>query len=280
MQKTCKKCLANFEITDKDLEFYKKVSPKFGWKTYEIPAPTLCPDCRQQRRLSFRNERNLYKRKCDATGENIISIYSPDKKLKVYNSDFWWSDKWDALDYGQDFDFNRPFFEQFKELMEKVPVINLSIYNSENCEYNNLISNSKNCYMCFDNEKLENTMYSSYSINSKNSLDLLWSNAEKSYEILDSDNIYNSFYISFSDNIVDSYFCFNCSNCKNCFWCVNLNNKSYYIFNKKYSKETYFKEINKLLSLWINNLKNKYKKFLKTFPKRNLLSYWNINCLW
>jgi Zn ribbon nucleic-acid-binding protein len=59
----------------------------------------LCPDCRQQRRLAFRNERNLYKRKCDATGKNIISIYSPDKNIKVYNQDFWWSDKWNTMDY-------------------------------------------------------------------------------------------------------------------------------------------------------------------------------------
>jgi len=72
--KQCKKCSAKFDITDRDLEFYKKVSPKFPspqpsplgereFIVYEIPTPTLCPECRQQRRLSFRNERKLYKRK-------------------------------------------------------------------------------------------------------------------------------------------------------------------------------------------------------------------------
>ena len=75
--KTCRKCQAGFPITDKDLEFYDKVSPNFGGKKYSIPSPTLCPDCRQQRRLSFRNERKLYKRKCDATGKDIVSIYAP-----------------------------------------------------------------------------------------------------------------------------------------------------------------------------------------------------------
>ena len=81
--KVCKKCSSNFDITDFDLEFYKKVSPKFNWEKFQIPAPTFCPDCRQQRRLSFRNERNLYKRKCDATEKEIISIYSPDKKYLI-----------------------------------------------------------------------------------------------------------------------------------------------------------------------------------------------------
>ena len=56
-------------------------------------------------------------------------MFSPDKNIKVYNIDYWDSDKWTALDYGQDFDFNRPFFEQFKELMEKVPKPSLHIVN-------------------------------------------------------------------------------------------------------------------------------------------------------
>jgi hypothetical protein len=78
-----------------------------------IPPPTLCPDCRQQRRLSFRNERKLYKRKCDATGKDIISIYSPDKPYTVYHQDYWWSDAWEPMDYGRDFDFSRSAIEQF-----------------------------------------------------------------------------------------------------------------------------------------------------------------------
>jgi hypothetical protein len=57
MQKTCKKCSINFEITSSDLEFYKKISPKFDGKVFEIPSPTLCPECRQQRRLMWRKER-------------------------------------------------------------------------------------------------------------------------------------------------------------------------------------------------------------------------------
>ena len=114
--KICKHCSSKFDITDKDLEFYEKVSPIFpnpgvsfptpglkllenGKIKYLIPTPTFCPDCRQQRRLTWRNERKLYKRKCDASGKEIISIYSPDKNYKVYNQDFWWSDSWKALSY-------------------------------------------------------------------------------------------------------------------------------------------------------------------------------------
>jgi hypothetical protein len=65
--KICKQCNSSFEITDKDLEFYDKISPTFNGEKFEIPAPTLCSDCRQQRRIVWRNERKLYRRKDSAT---------------------------------------------------------------------------------------------------------------------------------------------------------------------------------------------------------------------
>ncbi len=144
--KICKQCNIEFKITNKDLEFYKKISPKFGWKVFEIPTPSLCQNCRQQLRLSFRNERNLYKRKCDATWEEIISIYSPDKPYNVYKQDYWWSDKWDGLDYWRGYDFEKWFFQQFQELMLDVPKISLNWFWNENCDYTNFLWNSKSCY--------------------------------------------------------------------------------------------------------------------------------------
>jgi hypothetical protein len=105
--KKCKHCSNSFDITNKDLEFYNKVSPSFpspdskesDLKKIQIPPPTLCPECREQRRMVWRNERKLYKRKCDLTGIDIISIYSPEKPYKVYEQIEWWSDKWNALKY-------------------------------------------------------------------------------------------------------------------------------------------------------------------------------------
>lgn len=63
--KKCRLTGKEFIVTDRDLEFYDKVSPIFAGKKYLIPSPTLCPEERQKRRLCFRNERNLYQRKCD-----------------------------------------------------------------------------------------------------------------------------------------------------------------------------------------------------------------------
>ena len=97
--KTCAHCGTHFDVTDKDLEFYDKISPVFGGKRYTVPTPKFCPDCRAQRRYSFRNERMLYKRKCALTGREIVSMYSPDKAVTVYNHHDWFGDKWNAMDY-------------------------------------------------------------------------------------------------------------------------------------------------------------------------------------
>ena len=78
MQKGCKKCDVKFEVTDRDQEYYAKI---------EVPHPTLCPDCRTQRRMSFRNERNLYKGKCGLCGDTMISAYKPGHKFPVYCND-------------------------------------------------------------------------------------------------------------------------------------------------------------------------------------------------
>src|SRR3989338_9209317 len=96
MTKSCRQCGLNYEITEDDLSFYNKISPILAGKKYPLPPPTLCPDCRNQRRLAFRNERKLFARKCDATGSQIMSIYAPGKPYKIYDQNYWLGDKWDA----------------------------------------------------------------------------------------------------------------------------------------------------------------------------------------
>ena len=108
-------------MTDKDVEFYEKISPTFAGQKYLIPSPTLCPDERMRRRLSWRNERKLYHGKCAKTGNQIISTYSHDKDYTVYDPKVWNSDDWSPFEFCADFDFSRPFFPQFDALMKRTP---------------------------------------------------------------------------------------------------------------------------------------------------------------
>jgi hypothetical protein len=148
--KTCAVSGQPFPIYQSDVEFYNKISPTFNGKKFAIPTPTLCPEERQRRRLAFRNERKLYKTTSSLSGKSMISIYSPDKPYKVYAQDEWRSDKWDAMDYGREYDFSKTFTENFKELMLVVPRANFYGTNNENSDYTNHCNYSNSCYMCAD----------------------------------------------------------------------------------------------------------------------------------
>ncbi len=54
-------------------------------------------------------------------------MYRPNAPYTIYCNECWWSDKWDATDYAREYDFSRPFFEQFNEHLHKVPLMGLAI---------------------------------------------------------------------------------------------------------------------------------------------------------
>ncbi|MFA5917619.1 MAG: hypothetical protein WC850_05300 [Candidatus Gracilibacteria bacterium] len=300
--KICKHCGVSFDITNKDTEFYEKISPVFqrpvsleetglkegvfknlgnGKIKYQIPSPTLCPDCRQQRRLSFRNERNLYKRKCDLTKKDIISIYSPDKRYKVYEQNEWWSDKWDPLDYGIDFDFSRSFFEQFGELMKEIPLQNLNNKLLESCNYVNDCISCKGCYLTFNSIHSEDSMYSYILRNGIDCVDTdFCDKCFNSYDLIEcGGNSHYLFYSAKSSKCLNSYFLFNCFKCENCICCSNLADKKYYIFNEKYSLESYEKKKNELFKKGFSSLINDYKKLVNKSFTRHMFGYSNENVL-
>ncbi len=276
-------CWTKFEILDEDKVFYDKISPTFNWTKYNIPTPTLCPECRQQRRYSFLNERKLYKNKCALTGKSLITLYSPEKPYTIYHKDEWDSDRWDASDYAQDFDFSKTFAEQFDELMKKVPRPHNLSMKSENCDYT-YSGFSKNCYIFFVGAYCENCYYSEYSINCSYCVDCNdVHESENCYECKESTKLYKCVHLRKSENCDSCNFGFNLQNCKNCLFCYNLNNKSYCIENKQYSKEEYEKILEEL-DLW------NHKKFLQAIVKfewmedkfivKNLNLKNSENCLW
>ena len=276
--KHCRQCNTQFEITDIDLEFYNKISPVFSWIKFFIPSPTLCPDCRQQARLIFRNERFLYKRTCDATGKNMISIYSPDKPYKVFSQEEWWSDKWNPLDYGKNFDFNRPFFEQFNELYKDVPMVSLitDFRNDENSSYTNFAWSNKNCYLIFDSDFNRDCTNITSSTKNENCIDCHSTHdSQICYQTVWAENCFSCFYCTNISDCSECYECESCIWCKNCFWSVNLRNKQYYIFNKGYSKEDYQKEVSRILL----NRKMDFNKSLDC-AKKFMISKNSENVAW
>lgn len=246
MDKTCKNCNSKFEITEIDLAFYETISPIYNNQKYLIPPPTLCPDCRQQRRIVWRNERGLYSRNCDKTGKKMLAMYDPNLPFPVYDNDVWWGDSWDARDYGRDFDFNREFFPQLMELHDKVPHFALAVAKTtmENSDYCNHAGYLKNCYLIYNSDYSESCMYSKGVNRCFDCLDCLKIyDCQACYECINSYNCQFSSYLWDSYNSSDCHFGYNLIGCKNCFLCINLRNQEYVFQNQKYSKDEYHEKV-------------------------------------
>ncbi len=262
-KKSCQNCKQNFIIKPEDFEFYNKI---------KVPAPTFCPECRAARRMNFRNTRTLYKRKIEGEDKEVIAMYSPDSPVKVYHEDYFWSDKWDAMEYGKDYDFNRSFFEQIKESMLKMPWPHRGALNDINSDYCNQAVNIKNCYLAFNIGNSENIAYGETISETKDSLDIdEVQSSELCYWLYDCKKCHNVFFSSECSECRNVFFSKNLINCHDCFGCVSLKNKEYHIFNHPYSREEYFQKLKTFdLGSYNGTLKfnNDLQKFQLQFPKK------------
>lgn len=258
--KQCENCTKEFTVEPEDFEYYEKI---------KVPAPTWCPDCRLQRRLSFCNERNLYSRDCSLCGTHIVSMYSKDTPFPVYCLPCYRSDNWDPMSFGRAYDFTRPFFAQFYEMKMQTPRAALvrqgDIAGSEYC---NRASFNKNCYLIVRANYNEDSLYSYNLWNSRDCADCF--NVHKSeltYQSLDSFECYNTKYCQECRLCRNSYFLFDCRNCSDCIGCVNLRNQQYYILNQPYTKEQYESKVRELRLDTVAGLevfKQTFEEFKKT----------------
>ena len=106
--KVCQNCKQDFVIEPDDFAFYEKM---------KVPAPTFCWKCRFQRRMSYRNERKAFFNISLKTGKKIFSLYSKQSKIPVYSDDEWREDDWDAMLYGVDYNFSKPFLSSFMSFL-------------------------------------------------------------------------------------------------------------------------------------------------------------------
>lgn len=259
----CKTCKNDFETRKEDLIFYEQV------KT--VP-PVDCPDCRAMKRLAFRNERTFYKRQCSLCQKDIISLYASDSPFPVYCHECWWSDKWDPKSLGQDYNPNKSFLEQYRELQLKVPRLALMMLNSVRCDYTNGASDNKDCYLIFAAEYNEDCMYSRLIQKCKGCIDNAFIHqSELCYECIDTRECFKCMYCEQCQSSTDLLFCYNVRNSNNCIFCVNGRNLSNSILNVKYSKEEFEQKKNEILSSYENI--EKAKKEFAELKSKALVKY-------
>ena len=196
--KVCKHCDKSFWITDEDYKFIQKISPKIKWEKNIFPTPHFCPDCRQQRRLSFLNYMSLYKSDCNWCWNNMVSRFSPESGINVYCNKCWDSDGNDYLKHWKNINFNKNIFEQISDLIKVTAFQNLS-WSARNVKNNAIYTNHTadihNSYMVFEADFVDDCMYSRWIRKSNNSIDCLnWTGLEYCYQCLDSSSLYNCFF--------------------------------------------------------------------------------------
>lgn len=233
--KVCEHCSQNFTITEGELSLYNKV---------DMELPTLCFFCRVKLHLSFWMFGKFRKGKSDLSGENLITVLPEKNRYPIYSQNEWYSDKWDPMVYGMDYDETQPFFKQLQDLQEKVPHPHQKGRNNTGCDWCDDVWYSKNCYLSRSMLHCEDLYYSYRNLEVKNSIDaIICFKSERCYDSSDCHNSYRLFYSRHSRDCIDSSFLYDCRNCQNCFMCWNLRNKQYCILNKQYTKDEYEEKI-------------------------------------
>lgn len=262
---TCQNCKTGFEIYPEDKDFYLKMS---------VPLPTFCPFCRFIRRIAFRNERKLFRVKSAFSGQDIFALYPVESGRKIVTQEEWFSDSWNATDFGCEYDFTRDFFTQIFELATKVPIYNLNAKLMVGSPYSGNATALKNCYLVFNSNYTEDSLYGNAINHSRDCVDCSYlTNCERCYESFQLESCYRAYFSSECNDSSDIWFSRNLSGCLNCFGCVNLRNKSYYFFNQKYSKEEYEAKLQEYqldTADGILRAKKEVKEFFAKFPRKYL----------
>lgn len=273
MSKTCTNpwCSNSFEVLPEDLELLKK---------FDCPEPEQCPTCRHLHRGSFKESLHFYHRPSDLSGKEMITVFGPEVPFPVYSIEEWWSDEWNAFEYGIDFDFSKEFFPQYIEMYNRVPKVANFITKSENSDYCSSAGHAKNAYYCCTAHRGENLFYCEYVTGHNNDLCdcLVCQGSDNLYECMLSFGCHSSSYLLYCNNTDVSHFCFDCNGCNNCMFCWNLRQKSYHVFNEPVSKEEYEKIKSEYISGKHSDKLKGIEKWHETMSKAIRKDLSQVNC--
>ena len=214
-------------------------------KKFDVPSHGLTAEQIRFLHYSFRNEINVFFRKCDLTGELIMSQFPQSSPFKVFRHDLWWSQEFEVPE--ADYVPGESFFAQFHRLQLKVPRMSTACDSTiVNSPYVNCVNHCKDCHMIFASGSDEDCFYSLNLERSQSTMNAsIAHECTLCHEITSCRTCYNLDFSAYCNECFDSRFLYDCRRCKNCFLCVGLVGKEYCILNKQYSKEDYEREIKK-----------------------------------
>jgi hypothetical protein len=240
IKQICRITGLEFLVSDQELELLHKLpelNSALGLET--LPLPTVHPFEALRRMYVFGALRPLFKGKSVISGQSLLTRYNPDLGTKICSTEEFF-DLIDNTEVGQDYDFSRPFFEQWYEVFRKSVQPPLNKSNCEDSDYVNGALNLSGCYLCFAMWDSKDCLYCVTALSCRDCVDLCYSvNCELCYS---SNNLTRCYEVQESTDCSDcqsSFGLFGCSNCSNCYGCVDLSREEYCIFNQKVTKSAY-----------------------------------------
>lgn len=204
----------------------------------------------------------------------IVSRYPQSNRIKrVVNYEVFEKNRDDLINKWITYDFKINFFSCFKNLFLSIDLESTAIFSwCENAKFADQVAWSKNIYLSFWVIKdCENILYN-YTVknNCRNILNsfivLHWS--ENIFTSIWINNGFNIFYSRFINNSSNIWFSSNLTWCKECLFCNDLENKSYFIKNKQYTKEEYLTKKEEMM---------KYKNMFMSWYKSVDIEWKNYN---
>lgn len=210
-------------------------------RDFDLPEPTKSPRERWLEILSIQAPFNLHRSKCPKTGKSVLVRWSKRGPLGgAVDTEWFWSDECDNMAAGRPYDFNRPFFDQFVDVLKSCYAPSLNAIECENSPFVNASFNLKNCHLCFGCRQLEDCLYCSLCYFSS---DLLFcigcSKCELCYRCFDCKRLYDCRFLKDCTDCTNCYLSVDCIGCMNCYECTGLRQArdGYYYRNQKVSKE-------------------------------------------
>lgn len=240
LTQTCRITGVPFEIPLAEQDILERLGTLYPAVGEALPLPTVHPLEHLRQNFAWGNIQNLYRGESVLSKKPVLTRYNPRLGYKVVSLEEFWSEDVDNCESGRAYDFSRPFFEQFDELLHEIKNLPLNMSNCEGSEYVNGADRARNCYLCFSVVESEDCMYCCSQHHGTDNVYCVGSNRNQyCYACVDTDSCYGCQNCQDCVNCNESIGCVDCIGCQNCFGCVGLRNAKYHIFNRPYSKEEY-----------------------------------------
>ncbi|KKU79983.1 MAG: Caib/baif family protein, partial [Candidatus Peregrinibacteria bacterium GW2011_GWA2_47_7] len=176
-------------------------------------------------------------------------------------------------------DIVNDFVGCYKKLIEHSPHLAVHNFRCENSDYSDQLSDSRNSYLCFQGDGIEDCYYTHDSRWDKTCSDLSYSNkCELCYECIDSEECYDCNFLQDCERCTECSYCYDCASCQNCFGCVGLRRAEFHIFNVKYSKEEYVQKLPRVRALSDEAIRVEIEKLRLKHPHVAMHTRRSENC--